>query len=263
MRLLHLELHCHTVYSSDGLIGYEALLRTAARVGLDAIALTDHDTLEGAREFQKRVQAEGRPLQIIVGEERTLADGSHCIGLFLQEPIVSKTLPEMVAEVTEQGGLCMIPHPFRRKDGLLRHGLEPLALMPGSPVGFELFSAKSCAADNQKARTLLSTGLGPFVGSDAHYESDLGESMNIVTWQGDLKATLVAMLQRQVPFQLLGKAQREIDGERQYAPLYYRVKKFVRLPRVLLPAAKQSYRWYRNWKYGVGRKTLAELYAHP
>lgn len=263
MRALHLELHCHTVYSTDGLIDYESLLRTAARVGLDAVAITDHDTLEGARDFQQRACAQQCSLQLIAGEERTLSDGSHFIGLFLEKPIVSNSLVEMVAEVEEQGGLCMIPHPFRRKDGLLRQGLAPLELLPRSSVGFELFSAKSSASDNQKARALLTSNMGPFGGSDAHYESDLGESMNVVPWQGDLKSTVVAMLQRRVPFQILGRAQRAVEGERQYAPLYYRYKKFVRVPRPFLPVAKQCYRWYRNWKYGVGRKALAQVYAHP
>src|SRR5262249_43085321 len=84
-RLINVELHCHTVFSKDGLISFDSLIRTAQAVGLDALAITDHDTIEGAREFQQRAQAGTLPLQIIVGEEKTLSDGSHLIGLFLRE----------------------------------------------------------------------------------------------------------------------------------------------------------------------------------
>ena len=71
------------------------------------------------------------------------------------------------------------------------------------------------------------------------------------------------MLQRRAPFQILGKAQREGSSERAYAPVYYRWKKFVRVPKPFLPIAKQCYRWYRNTRYGIGRKALVEIYAHP
>ena len=60
----------------------------------------------------------------------------------------------------------------------------------------------------------------------------------------------------------MGKLQQEQDPERSYAPLYYRVKKYIRLPKLLVPAARQCYRRYRNWKFGVGRKTLREVYRH-
>src|SRR5688572_24427458 len=180
VRSLNLELHCHTVHSMDGLMSFDSLLRTAELVGLDALAITDHDTTAGAFEFQKLAQSRGSLLQIIAGEERTLADGSHFIGLFLRRPVESDQLEGAIKEIEEQGGLCLIPHPFRRKDGLFRDGLERLKLFGGRVAGFELFSAKCSFAENRKAAGLLSTSLVPFGGSDAHYESDLGESMNVI-----------------------------------------------------------------------------------
>ena len=259
---INVELHCHTVFSKDGLIPFDSLVSTAARVGLDALAITDHDTIEGAKEFQRRSEAEKLSLKIIVGEEKTLTDGSHFIGLFLEKHIESGELAGAIQEIQAQGGLCLIPHPFRRKDGLFRDGLERLKLFQNVAGGFELFSAKCSFAENEKARALLSTTLAPFGGSDAHYESDLGESVNVIAWEGELKTSLQKMFARQTPYQILGKRQAQTAPERSYAPAYYRLKKYVRLPRPLLPAAKQCYRWYRNRKYGIGRKPLTEIYAH-
>jgi hypothetical protein len=262
-RLFHVEFHCHTTASMDGLMSCAALARTAAAVGLDAVAITDHDTIEGALEWERCARKREWPLQVIVGEERTLNDGSHLIGLFLERPIESRELAEAIREIEEQGGLCLIPHPFRRKDGLLRNGLEPLKLLEGRAAGFELFSAKCSFAENRQAASLLSTTkLCPFGGSDAHYECDLGEAMNVIQWAGDLRASVQRMFERRAPFQILGKPQGESDGERKYAPLYYRVKKLAGLPKFLVPAAKECYRRYRNWKFGVGRKPLREVYRH-
>jgi hypothetical protein len=262
-RTLNVELHCHTAYSMDGLMAFDSLRRTAEAAGLDALAITDHDTVEGALEFQRRAAAGGSRLQIIAGEERTLDDGSHLIGLFLQRHIEARDLGGAIGEIEGQGGLCLIPHPFRRKDGLLRNGLGPLRLFEGRAAGFELFSAKCSFAENEQAASLLAAStLGPFGGSDAHYESDLGEAMNVIAFDGDLRASVQRMFERRAPFQILGKPQREGDGERRYAPAYYRVKKYVGLPKLLVPAARQCYRRYRNLKFGVGRKPLREVYRH-
>lgn len=261
-RLINLELHCHTVHSMDGLMTFDSLLRTAKSVGLDALAITDHDTTTGAFEFQKLAHSRGSSLQIIAGEEKTLADGSHFIGLFLRRHIESDQLEGAIQEIEEQGGLCLIPHPFRRKDGLFRDGLERLKFFEGRVAGFELFSAKCSYAENRKAAELLATRLVPFGGSDAHYESDLGESMNVIAWENDLRTSVQRMFERRAPFQILGKPQGENDGERRYAPLYYQVKKYVGLPKLLVPAARQCYRRYRNLKFGVGRKPLREIYRH-
>jgi hypothetical protein len=70
------------------------------------------------------------------------------------------------------------------------------------------------------------------------------------------------MFERRAPFRILGKPQGDGDGERTYAPLYYRVKRFAHLPKFLVPAARQCYRRYRNLKFGVGPKLLREVYRH-
>lgn len=263
VRTLNVEFHCHTVASLDGLVPYPSLLATAGRVGLNAVAVTDHDTIEGALAVQKLARETGSPIEVIVGEEKTLDDGSHFIGLFLQRPIESGELADAIEEITGQGGLCLVPHPFRRKDGLFRDGLERLKLFEERAAGFELFSAKCSFEENRRAAELLAASpLTPFGGSDAHYECDLGECVNELRWQGDLRASVQAMFERRAPFRILGKPQAAGAGERRYAPFYYRVKKYVRLPKLLVPLAKQCYRRYRNLKHGSGPKLLREVYRH-
>ena len=70
------ELHCHSYFSFlDGASPPEALIQRAQELGLEALALTDHDGLYGSIRFYKAaIKAGIRP---ITGAEMTLTDESH------------------------------------------------------------------------------------------------------------------------------------------------------------------------------------------
>ena len=238
---LRVELHCHTVYSHDGHIEFDGLVR-AAKGKLDVVCITDHDTIEGAREFQKSSKARNAHFEVVIGEERTLADGSHVIGLFLKHALSSDTFDEVVREIRQQGGLCNLPHPFRHRDGALRSTERRMEEVSG----FEIFNPKCSLDENQRSRTLCGSGLVAVGGSDAHYESDLGECVNVVPYTGDVRGSLDQFLHGRGPYQVLGIQQKNGSEGRQYAPLYYRVKPYLRIPRPLVPAAGKLYRAYRN-----------------
>src|SRR6266704_6654738 len=72
----YVELHCHSAYSFlDGASLPEELAASAAELGYEALALTDHDGVYGSLEFAHAAKAFGvRP---ITGAEITLRDGSH------------------------------------------------------------------------------------------------------------------------------------------------------------------------------------------
>src|SRR6476620_4811853 len=106
-------------------------------------------------EFQRRACARTSPVKIVVGEERTLEDGSHLIGLFLRETISSTGIAEACEEIHAQGGMVLMPHPFRKRDGLLRNVEQPTADHVGGIDAVELFNAKSSYRDNAYARTLV------------------------------------------------------------------------------------------------------------
>src|SRR5262249_20426532 len=65
------ELHCHSNFSFlDGASHPEALAEEAARLGLDALALTDHDGFYGVVRFAEAARAVGLPT--VFGAELTL-----------------------------------------------------------------------------------------------------------------------------------------------------------------------------------------------
>jgi error-prone DNA polymerase len=65
------ELHCHTAYSFlDGASHPEQLAEEAARLGLDALAITDHDGMYGIVRFAEAARAVG--LRTVFGSELTI-----------------------------------------------------------------------------------------------------------------------------------------------------------------------------------------------
>src|SRR5262245_51567439 len=69
------ELHCHSNFSFlDGASHPEELAEEAARLGLEALALTDHDGLYGVVRFAEAARAVG--LRTVFGAEVTLIRGA-------------------------------------------------------------------------------------------------------------------------------------------------------------------------------------------
>lgn len=71
-------LHVHSCFSfQDGASHVEKLVRTARELGMDAMAITDHNSLSAAVRFAKTAEEYG--IKPIYGAEVTLEDGSHLV----------------------------------------------------------------------------------------------------------------------------------------------------------------------------------------
>lgn len=71
-------LHVHSCFSfQDGASHVEKLVRTARELGMDAMAITDHNSLSAAVRFAKAAEEYG--IKPIYGAEVTLEDGSHLV----------------------------------------------------------------------------------------------------------------------------------------------------------------------------------------
>ena len=100
-------IHLHTDYSFDSNFSPEQVVAAARDEGLDTIAITDHNEIEGAL----RARARGG-VRVIVGEEVSTLDG-HLIGLFLRERIApGLSAARTIEQIRDQGGLVFAPHPF-------------------------------------------------------------------------------------------------------------------------------------------------------
>ena len=79
------DLHIHTYYS-DGVFSPEKIVDTALDVGLQAIALTDHDNILSYDVAQKYIQETNKPIEVIQGiEVNTMYKNYevHILGYFM------------------------------------------------------------------------------------------------------------------------------------------------------------------------------------
>ena len=85
------------------------LVDAAVRAEMSCLAITDHNTIQGALEVQSIA-----PFTVIIGEEISSAEG-EIIGLFLEEEIPrGLSASETISEIKKQRGIVQIPHPFDR-----------------------------------------------------------------------------------------------------------------------------------------------------
>ncbi|MEW6567943.1 MAG: PHP-associated domain-containing protein [Chloroflexota bacterium] len=170
MPFLTVELHCHTRYSRDSLILPDRLLELCRRRGLDRIAITDHNTIAGAREA-----AHLDPGRVIIGEEIHTTEG-ELLAFFLQEEVPPGLTPEQtIARLRAQGALISVSHPF---DSLRSGGWSEVRLRTLLPMvdALEVFNARvwSSSANHQAAALATELGLLGTAGSDAHAYAEVG-----------------------------------------------------------------------------------------
>jgi glycosyltransferase involved in cell wall biosynthesis len=168
---IHVDLHMHTDHSPDCATPVDTLLDTAKRVGLGAIAVTDHNEISGALEARER--ADG--IKVIVAEEVKTADQGEVIGLFIEEKIPrGLTLQETIAEIRRQGGLVYVPHPFDRMHSVPDY--EHLLDVVEDIDAIEVFNPRVAfsAFNEEAARFAAKYRIVAGAGSDSHVVQGLG-----------------------------------------------------------------------------------------
>ena len=173
---LRADFHSHSNYSRDSVIGPEAFVERCRRRGIDCIAVTDHDEIEGAFVIEK-LAAEWAPgeLKVIVGEEVKTAEG-EIIGLFLKELVPPGLAPEETIRcIHEQRGLAVVPHPY---DVFRRSVIKPAALerVKEQVDAIEGFNCRNILArHDERAEALAREVDKPLtLGTDAHCPWELG-----------------------------------------------------------------------------------------
>jgi glycosyltransferase involved in cell wall biosynthesis len=168
---IHVDLHMHTDHSPDCATPVGTLLDTAKRVGLGAIAITDHNEISGALDARER--ADG--IKVIVAEEVKTADQGEVIGLFIEEKIPrGMSLQETIAEIRRQGGLVYVPHPFDRMHAIPDY--EHLLDVVGDIDAIEVFNPRVAfsAFNEEAARFAAKYRIVAGAGSDSHVVQGLG-----------------------------------------------------------------------------------------
>ena len=169
--------HLHTEYSGFNKLGIirfpesttmpEKQVDRMRELGMNVMAITDHDETAGAFIAQKYAKANYDDIEVIVGEEVTTADG-EIIGLFLTEKVPDMlSVEETIDIIRSQGGLVIAPHPF----GMHAPGLQE-RILDLDIDGFETINGgHPDAYANMFARIVMDRYPGRWAetsGSDAH-----------------------------------------------------------------------------------------------
>jgi len=172
---LFADFHVHTCHSKDCAMEVEEVLERASEVGLDVVAVTDHNEIAGGLEALTLAERYG--VRVIVGEEVKTSEG-EVIGLFLKERIPpGLTFAETIAQIKRQGGIVYVPHPFDRMHAVPGSALLKVNLTDVDVI--EVFNSRiAYPGFNEKAVRFAERHRVPAAaGSDAHVLPGLGTAL--------------------------------------------------------------------------------------
>jgi hypothetical protein len=176
------DLHIHTSFSDGWPSPEEVVDHVTLETRIDVIAVTDHDTIEGAlRAAEHSLRSGG--VEVIVGEEVSSRQG-HILGLFLVRRVrPGLSAAATVDEIHRQGGLAIAAHPFWRTERMAErfrgpiHGIGWLA----AELDFDAVEVENSTPGLGLANILarrLAEGSGQACtgSSDAHILEAIGKS---------------------------------------------------------------------------------------
>ncbi len=223
------ELHAHTT-ASDGVRTPQTLVTIADTLGLDVLAITDHDTMDGALRAQKIAADTGARVEVVVGMEVTTRRQDHVVGLFLRHPLpIFRTVADTVKAIHAQGGLAIVAHPFLGLPSSISPRRLRAALKQVRFDGIEVENQYMRERVRAKVRAFLDAHtpqLGaPIGGSDAHF-GDLGRAVTL--FEGRTADDLRRAIEQSTTVAMRGSLRHPRPRFRDYAQNQYR--SLLRLP---------------------------------
>ena len=213
---LKAELHCHNSFSNFHLgsdeppydcdVSIRDQLERARALGLDAVFVTNHNTLDGYEQMlQYRNDHEKfAGIRIHPAEEVTTDRGAHVLAYGIHEAIPPGIpLEEIVESVREQGGVSSAPHPFSLLDALRDDAASCDMVEVFNSNNVDVLS-NARAAQFAAERNMVSVA-----GSDSHVLSTLGRCVNIIDSENALDDILHALRRGRTQICQTGYAMRD------------------------------------------------------
>ncbi len=188
-QMLSCDLHIHTTFSRDGESSIEDIIRRAEAAGLDAIAITDHDTTEGA------LVALTIPTRLVIipGIEISTRQG-HLLALGVTEKIPpGLDVMETIKLGHQKGAVLILPHPYH----VWRHGVgRKIRSAIYAVDAIEVFNSRYIvgSANLKAARMARRIGKPCVGGSDAHHARYVGFGRTWVDAEPNLESILSAIV---------------------------------------------------------------------
>lgn len=174
MSPLKIDLHVHTQYSGDAKTTLKQVVQYARKNGLDGVAVTDHDTVLGARRL-----AAQKKLLVIPGIEVSSLYG-HILGLNITETVQPKlNMAQTVERIRQLGGIAVIAHP----SVVIKTGLGINITSASHIDGIEVINASAFPfflSTYLGRRLAIRLDLPQTAGTDAHYPEEIGSAYTMI-----------------------------------------------------------------------------------
>ncbi|MFC1940498.1 PHP-associated domain-containing protein [Chloroflexota bacterium] len=170
--MLKADFHIHTEYSMDCNTSLQEIIDRCVETGINCIAVSDHDSIEGALKMQGLA-----PFPVIVAGEILTPQG-EVMGMFLKEEVpIALPIEQAIARIKAQDALVCLPHPFDTFRGLRLDGKRLEALAEQVDI-IEVFNARSpLLRHSTKARAFARKyNIPEIAGSDAHTPGEIGST---------------------------------------------------------------------------------------
>lgn len=180
------DLHVHTTYSSDSIITPADLVFYAKKRGLTAVAVTDHNQVEGAKKIARETG-----FLIIPGTEVSSRDG-HIVGLNVNEVIPrGLSADETVDRIHRAGGVAIACHPYALFKGSI--GQHVTAKFDAvETINASSFPFRSASSKAEKLAERFS--LPRVAGTDAHYGPVIGCAYTVIDSELNLESILGSII---------------------------------------------------------------------
>ncbi len=177
----------HSNYSKDSLITPKELVFYAKKRGLNAVAVTDHNQIEGSLKIAKEAD-----FLVIPGMEVSSADG-HIVALNLQELIPrGLSAAETVDKIHEAGGVAIAVHPYAWFKGSLNTHVAEAKFDAVETLNASAFPFSRC---KKKAGEIAQKLNLPRVGgTDAHYAPTIGYGYTAIDAEPNVEAIAKAII---------------------------------------------------------------------
>lgn len=199
------DLHIHSMHSPDATTTVRAVLKQAADVGLDVIAITDHDEITGALEARELASQYG--VEVVTGAEVTTDEG-HLVALYVEKlPPSGMSLDETLLWIGHYGGIAIAPHPFNQLPNSLDMqsviGVLNRPRSKGILKGIEVYNMSTRAFDETAEKLSVYLPLARTAASDAHvyWAIGLGRTQFRGSSADDLRLALDNAATIPIPFE--------------------------------------------------------------
>ena len=180
------DLHVHTIYSSDSVITPKELVFYAKKRGLTAVAVTDHNQIEGALKIAKETD-----FPIIPGTEVSSLNG-HIVGLNVNTLIPrGLTADETVDRIHKADGIAIACHPFALFKGSIgKHASSKFDAVEAINASAFPFNRATRQAHQLAERMKLPK----VAGTDAHYAPVIGQAYTLIDSEANVEAIVKAII---------------------------------------------------------------------